>query len=220
MSIKQSLGVLYRRYTPLFAQFWFDCYRAKMSWDKDKIIFIHIPKAAGTSISTAIYGSTLGHIPAKNIIDIFPGIFDSHFSFSISRHPYLRFVSAVNYAKNNYKALKYSPGMPDYQYLSDPLILAKEWLVHQDIESVNYIFRTQSSFVCDINGCIIPDYIASIDDLDNCMREVSKKISRKVSLKHLNISNSNNIQLNNELVDLIFDFYFEDYINFNYEKYP
>ena len=69
-------------------------YRRYISWKKAKCIFVHVPKAAGTSINYALYGRTLGHYTIEEIQSRFPKLVERLFVFSFVRHPYARLVSA------------------------------------------------------------------------------------------------------------------------------
>lgn len=77
-------------------------YTAKMR-DR-KIIFIHIPKAAGNSISKAIFGSEATvHAPLFRYFREDPNLFLECYIFGIVRNPWDRFVSAFHYLKQGGK---------------------------------------------------------------------------------------------------------------------
>ena len=69
--------------------------------DKRKALFIHIPKAAGTSVSVALFGRGHGHLTARRYRFANKKKFNSYFKFTITRHPVGRFVSAFNYLKSD-----------------------------------------------------------------------------------------------------------------------
>ncbi len=65
----------------------------------DKVIFIHIPKCAGSSFLNAYLGYQLGHVSAKNYFRHNPIFYCNADVFSICRHPIKRFVSAYKHLK-------------------------------------------------------------------------------------------------------------------------
>ena len=75
--------------------------RFKQYLDKE-VIFIHIPKAAGSSINMSLYGNSgLGHAKAKDYLFIFGYLkFNAMFKFTFVRNPYSRVQSAYNFLIN------------------------------------------------------------------------------------------------------------------------
>ena len=151
--IRKRLGVLYRYCLPNKIQPRVDCYRAINSWRGAEAIFIHVPKVAGVSVSMSLYDKTLGHIRACDIKKYYPEDFENFFSFAFVREPSERFLSAIKYLDLNYQRLKGSPGMPSNRsLLTDPDRLVDQWLLHQDMSTVNNVFKRQSDFLCDESG--------------------------------------------------------------------
>ncbi|MBE9109126.1 sulfotransferase family 2 domain-containing protein [Nodosilinea sp. LEGE 07298] len=64
---------------------------------KDQVIFIHIPKCAGSAFLDSYLGYQLGHISASDYYKLDPSLFLTSFVFSFVRHPVSRFVSAYNF---------------------------------------------------------------------------------------------------------------------------
>lgn len=60
-------------------------------------IFIHIPKAAGSTINLSLFGYRLGHWAIEDYWYSDPDFTKGAFKFTFVRHPYFRFVSAYNY---------------------------------------------------------------------------------------------------------------------------
>ena len=60
-----------------------DLLRRRRIYHKHKAIFIHIPKAAGSSISFSIYGKRLGHHYARDLKLDMSSEFDRLFKFRI-----------------------------------------------------------------------------------------------------------------------------------------
>ncbi len=65
-----------------------------------KLIFVHVPRAAGTSIVRALYGEgCIRHFPMRYYRAIDPGFAQAAQSFAILRDPVDRFVSAYTFVR-------------------------------------------------------------------------------------------------------------------------
>lgn len=64
---------------------------------QDRVIFIHIPKCAGSSFLDSYLGYQLGHINASEYYNLDRSLFLDSFVFSFVRHPVSRFISAYNF---------------------------------------------------------------------------------------------------------------------------
>ncbi|PSQ60856.1 MAG: hypothetical protein BRD27_03880, partial [Bacteroidetes bacterium QH_10_64_19] len=63
-------------------------------------IFVHVPRAAGTSVSRALFGhSAGGHKTVREYERIFGDAFWTYYTFSFVRNPYVRLVSAYEYLR-------------------------------------------------------------------------------------------------------------------------
>lgn len=84
-------------------------------------IFIHIPKAAGTSIKQALDLPGGGHPPWQYYYTTYPLLWHKYSSFTVVRNPWDRLVSAYHYAKtrNSYWHNDKSGLHPDYRTLQD-----------------------------------------------------------------------------------------------------
>lgn len=66
-------------------------------FDEKGVAFVHIPKAAGTSVSSALYGRVLGHFTWADLYHSHPEGFARWLVFAIVRDPVDRFLSAYDY---------------------------------------------------------------------------------------------------------------------------
>lgn len=88
--------------------------------DKHKIVFIHIPKNAGTSAAAYFEMENLGHFHWTHYCD-----FTEHKKVAIVRNPWDRFVSCYEYAKMERSYYHSADGdaihgkHPDYETLKD-----------------------------------------------------------------------------------------------------
>ena len=66
---------------------------------KHKVIFIHIPKNAGTSVLEALGIQEFGHRKWFEYQYDYPNEWETYLKFAIVRNPFDRFVSNYEYAK-------------------------------------------------------------------------------------------------------------------------
>lgn len=69
------------------------------------LLFIHIPKNAGSTICEQLYGRHTGHRTAEWYKIADPKFFESQLSFAIVRDPLARFISAYHFVRNGGSAL-------------------------------------------------------------------------------------------------------------------
>nr|WP_297458430.1 sulfotransferase family 2 domain-containing protein [uncultured Halomonas sp.] len=180
-------------------------------------IFIHIPKAGGTSIAKAIYGTDPGHIKLKNYMARDQKKFSSYFKFSFVRNPVDRVASTFFY-------LKKRPGIyidkkhpfnevGKYSDINDFVLFGLD----RFIENKNYFFEPQVSYLS-VNGEISLDFIGKLENINNDFSEVCKLLGVSKELKHLNQGkNSSYLDLfKKDSVDKIKKIYEIDFDVFKY----
>lgn len=208
---------------------------------KKKFIFIHIPRTAGTSIeetfledSNLIYRNKFLHFLFDNYIheSAFFSFFSSHttalnvseksknydayFSFAISRNPYSWLVSVYHYTLNRFKN--------NENYFSDlfPYIKqSKNFREFAIIIAKNQTVKSfQKRFVVDENGKQIVEYIGKFEDLENEIEKIKRKVNVHKSLVHKNKSDHESFEnyYDDELKDIIYEAFIDDFLFFNYPK--
>ncbi|SKA77201.1 Sulfotransferase family protein [Prosthecobacter debontii] len=144
-----------------------------------KAMFVHVPKAAGTSIENTLlkYDSLSicgGHTTAVGYRRAYPDHFETYYKFSVVRHPVDRFLSAYSYLIsrpiNEGLANRVVHECGDIQSfidkaLSDPAVLDR--IVH---------FLPQKKFICDGDGRILVDSVFRFEKLDEAWLEISTRL--------------------------------------------
>ena len=116
------------------------------------LIFIHVPRVAGTSIAHALYGPRHGaHLSARYYRTLDPAFFETAESFALLRDPFDRFASSFAFVR---------AGGGAHCALSDVFVTetAKvrtvddflSFLEDRDLLSQDFVMRPQSWFVCDL----------------------------------------------------------------------
>jgi len=132
------------------------------------VLFIHIPKNAGMSVSQTLYGEQVFHPTIRYYKRVAPDVVRDMPSFAVWRDPVARFVSAYRFARNG--------GAPDAhlaralrsQYMNFGSI--DDALDHVEnapsLYHTDHIFRPQFWYVADFGGRIAVDQICLIENLD------------------------------------------------------
>lgn len=145
--------------------------RRERIWIDAGILFIHVPKAAGTSINLALYGRFIGHVRASDVARWGSARLKSLPSFAVTRNPWDRLVSAYRFARRlrtkDWKSDARVPRavrsqVPEFESFAS---FVTDWLAHRDVRSLNQIFQPQSLFVCDPGGKVLVDHVGRLDDL-------------------------------------------------------
>jgi len=136
---------------------------------QNRLLFIHIPKNAGTTVATQLYGNHRGHRTALFHLSSDPAHFRAKRKFAIVRNPWSRVVSAYEFGR----AIN-----PNHRpYLAETRHIFQEYRTFSDfvnlyllenkemLDSLDPIFRPQFTYVCDKNYNIIVDRIFHFEDL-------------------------------------------------------
>lgn len=198
-------------------------YRRYFNWKKARVIFVHIPKAAGTSINYFLYGRTLGHYSTTEIKNKFPHLFEESFTFSVTRNPWDRVVSAYNFARqgrtkdmgiknpSRYRAREFET-FEKFLY---------EWLWPRDLSEVDYVFQPQNKFVCDQYGKLMVDWLGSFENMELTLEKLESVVDRSVNLDVKNsVCKAYNYQefyKSQDAIDLVREKYSRDVELFGYK---
>jgi hypothetical protein len=190
---------------------------------KYKVIFIHIPKAGGTSVATKLYGKRAGHSTAAQFQGALgKDVFNSLFSFSVVRNPYDRIVSAYHFARQGGGSEGSIRHVPVYQSETFSTFerFVKEWLIHQNPHTTELVFRPQYLFVCDNQLNILLDWIGRIENTAEIEAIISQKTGRTISIEKRNTSKRKGVQeyYTPELKELVYKYYQHDFELFGYER--
>jgi Sulfotransferase family len=147
------------------------------------VLFIHIPKNAGTSVSKILYGEPMYHPTIRYYQRVARELVSRVPSFAIWRHPVERFVSAYCYARTGG-----TPGSPVSRSFRDRYAAfgsLDDALDHVEacpsLYDVDHIFRPQFWYVADMAGRIAVNNICMIEDLDRAVARASLPGLREIA---------------------------------------
>ncbi len=163
--------------------------------DKYKCIFVHIPKAAGTSIKDILELPGRGHPPWSYFMENFPDEWGNYTKFTVVRNPWDRVVSAYCYAKmeDSYWHSKDKGRHPDYELLKNRsfeecckiLLEERDALKHESWHA-QYLWVISSQ-----NGratCMV-DHVLHCENLSGEFADLCRTLSiDSAALPHINTS--------------------------------
>jgi hypothetical protein len=116
------------------------------------LIFLHVPRAGGTSIAHALYGEhCIQHHSARYFKTIAPEFWQGTESFAVVRDPLDRFASSYAFVRS---------GGTEHFRLSDVFLRQTEkihnmddylsFIEERDVLMLDFVMRPQSWFICDL----------------------------------------------------------------------
>lgn len=153
-----------------------------------KSIFIHVPKCAGSSICDALYGGEkIGHRPASWYHTQYPEQYRDFFTFSFTRNPWDRLVSAWTYLRaqtNSHQDSDWAEALGRYRSFDDFVI---NWVHAGNIERKIH-FCPQHLYLLDNFGTMSLDYVGKVEDFQKGFDFVAAQLGLSVDLKRVNQS--------------------------------
>lgn len=193
---------------------------------KKKIIFVHIPKNAGTSIITSeeLDFSSVQHVPYSKYKKAYPEFWSSYLKVAIVRNPWDRFVSCYEYSRmlknywhsNDGSQSVFGPN-PDYLCTKN---VSFENLVHKfyngKISLIHPGWASQSHWICDGSNIMV-DKLFRYEEIGSNIEfeQLFGKIERRNQSSRSHVSYKD-YYLKPELVDMIGEMYKNDVKNFGY----
>ncbi|WP_018275889.1 sulfotransferase family 2 domain-containing protein [Teredinibacter turnerae] len=234
MSVEGVIKSVYRVTVPYWARekkgnYFRDKRLIQEGFVKNKAIFVHIPKAAGSSVAVSLYGHDKpGHIRAKNYIEKLGNKKIEYLIFSFVREPIDRFLSAYAYLKaggKNKSDLAFRDNvLVDYSDVNDFVAL---WLNEKTMwEYVHFI--PQTYYLYDDDDFLLVDFIGRYENLEEDFKRLALIIGRGgLSLPHANKTKQKNLEtLNENSMRKLRELYkrdikllgYSEHENFNYNK--
>lgn len=194
-----------------------------------KLIFINIPKNAGTSIIEAMgVDNALFDVSLEQYKEIYKDYWDFYLKFSVVRNPFDRFISAYKFirSKKNLnpllqiskvlksgKIIKLDRHPNHFQALQYDINGFIKYL-YENKEQHTFMTFPQSFFICDKYDRLKIDKIVRFENLENDLKEIG--ISNINLLNKSNIDDKTKIILSPESKNILYEMYEMDFKNFNY----
>jgi len=157
------------------------------AFDKNKCIFVHITKTAGTSVAKSLFNYLPYHYTAIDYRVIYGRrTFNKYFKFAFVRNPWDRLYSAYRYLKSggwNAEDKKwYESNIAEYDDFND---FVTKWLTTDNIKK-HLHFMPQHHFICDTNDKILLDYLAYFETINDDFEKLAKQLNIDASISHHN----------------------------------
>ena len=186
-------------------------------FSKTNSLFIHIPKAAGTSISHALYDEDPWHYTPASYEFLSKSLTEKLFKFTFVRNPYTRLASTYKYS---FKQVEVNPNtsiefITKYGSFEDFIM---NGLTRELINS-HYFLRQQAEYVTNFKNEISFDFIGKFERLEHDFTVVKNKLGLNCSLSNSNKSPQNiSTVYNHELAKVVYSLYRPDFEMFKYQK--
>jgi len=199
--------------------------------DRYRCIFIHIPKAAGTSIEVSNVfqdqrdktGEYVGgHTTAAEFKRRYPDKFDKYFKFTLVRNPYVRLVSGYFYLlRGGSGSVEDTEIFKKYFEHTDKdfVSFCKNSLSEEIIEDVVH-FRPQYTFLCDDDMNVLVDFIGRQESYIKDAKMAFKMIGVPYEHRHTNKGNNKHFSeyYTNDIQEKVFNLYKLDFEILGYNQ--
>ena len=189
-----------------------------------KLIFIHIPKNAGTSVFDAMGALKEGKRPNDAFIGEYKMLYKEYWNnytkFAIIRDPIDRFISSYKFAQmeeSGWFSSKNTDGYEKHPWYDICSKLEINEYVSWLRETNQFGLLPQSLFLNDENGNISKeiDYIARFENITEDLKVIGLEIKK---LNSSSIKDKNRIKLTDKSLRILYDLYKIDYDNFHFKK--
>jgi chondroitin 4-sulfotransferase 11 len=170
-----------------------------------------VPKAAGTTISEAVYGRFLGHVRALDVERWTSRRARELPRFAITRNPWDRLVSAYRDLRR-----RGGNGIPELENFET---FVTRWLARRDPAQLNAVYQPQSRFVCGRDGKFLVEHVGRFEDLGPTLDYLRELLPEMPPIGHANPSGpavDYRTFYTPELAELVGTIYAEDVFRFGY----
>lgn len=190
-------------------------------------IFLHVPKAAGTSLRKSVYHSKSFHIPSLRYKAVCPVRFESYFKFFFVRNPWDRLLSAYEYLKIKCRA---DMSFPDHRWAASNLTKYNSFaefvssLEHGGMRKKvkQYIhFRDQLDWICDsdTSRTLLVDFVGRYETIQRDYERLGEilGLSGSLPVERQNLKPKDYRQAySTKMIDIVSDIYREDISRLGY----
>lgn len=191
---------------------------------RKRVIFIHIPKAAGLSLYKAVFKiDSFGHETIRHYEDFLSQReLKKYYKFSFVRNPYDRIHSAYYYLRAGGREhaidLEYAQML---QHINSFESFILDWLNKENIYKIQH-FIPQTYFLKNYNNEIKFDFIGKFENLEQDFGVVTKNLNIDIELLFLNKTKSKKLNFMSEYTQEMFkvvnELYHEDFELLGYKK--
>lgn len=186
-----------------------------------KCIFIHVPKAAGTSVLKALgHNGQRDHATYREFLRTDYFKFQNYFKFSIVRDPFSRFLSLYIYFLNG--GNKSKQDMSVKEMIEDNSMSINEfckYVYDHQWYIINPMFWPQTIYICDENLNVMVDTVIKLENINEEFDVIKNKLALKNDISIVNKSDRKDIvncDYDEESKKIIYKIYKTDFLVFKY----
>lgn len=157
---------------------------------KTQSLFIHVPKAAGTSVGHYLYGCRTGdHMTLLDYRTALPkDVFNTAFKFTFVRNPWDRLVSAYFYLKDGQRS-RFDQQQAQGSVLQHDSFedFVTEFVAHKDLNAFVHL-KEQHLFLRLPGRGLGVDFVGRFERLNADFDTIAKRLGKDVVLEHRNAS--------------------------------
>lgn len=184
-------------------------------YDQKKLILIHTPKTAGTSLSKVLYGSDPWHYSSTNLRFISPTKFRAYRKVAFVRNPFSRLLSTYNYAlywvnQNPNSSIKFVTAFPNFE----------DFVMNGLSESIvrnHYFFWTYWKYLS-LDDELAMDEVGRFEHFESEVKRIFPEIETEIP--RINVGKGSKDYRNaysQAMIQKVTSLYKEDLKQFNYE---
>ncbi|NMF88375.1 sulfotransferase family 2 domain-containing protein [Aromatoleum petrolei] len=165
-----------------------DNVRLPVDFERQRCIFIHVPKCAGSSVKKSLFQQrTHGHMPLWFYERSFPDFFASAYKFCFVRNPLDRAYSAYRYLRSN-KSIERDFAAHQLAMRYDSFDrFVQHWLCDENAHRQMH-FAPQWRFLCDSLGEVRMDFIGRQETITDDFHQVCARLGVGSGLESVNVS--------------------------------
>ena len=185
--------------------------------EKAGVLFVHIPKTAGTSISACLYRRNLPHYTALFYRNVFGGRVARLPSFSIIRHPMERLMSSFKMAVDGGTDIMSYDRADRSQLQGLESFSAYVDFVHSNRNRLSFLpiaLHEQASFIQDSSGRILVDRLFPLGNGRGLPAELASWLGIR-HIPHLNATPQREEGISTEVWGKVSEVYARDFGIFN-----
>jgi hypothetical protein len=154
-----------------------------------RCVFIHIPKAAGTSLTKTLFAAPSRHLHYTEYQRTNPRKFQQYFKFTFVRNPFDRLYSAYTFLKkgglnelDREWAQQNLASFPDFESF------VHGWVSPENIQTWTH-FKPQHHWICDASFNLKVDFVGRFERMDEDVAVVQARLGMPVArLPKINVT--------------------------------
>lgn len=188
-------------------------------FDEKQCIFVHVPKAAGTSIALSLFGKLPYHYTVTDYKVIFGRRdFQRYFKFAFVRNPWDRLFSAFTFLKKggwDDKDREWASQHLEKYDNFEQFVMKCDF--NEEIMSFMH-FRPQFEFVCSQRKTIELNYLGYFETINDDYSKICKRLNLPDTLEHRNASTKSSYrdQYSEPMISRVETLYADDIRLFGY----